>query len=223
MKDTVLLQLGRIVPRKGIDNVIRAVGKLKDIPSLKLLIVGGAKESPDFEKDSEFKRLRKIATDEGVLESVIFTGRKDRDELKYYYQAADFFISTPWYEPFGITPLEAMACGTPVIGSDVGGIKYSVKHQYTGFLVPPHNPEALASAVRKGIADPVNYQNLCKNALKRVNEMFTWDCVARQTHILYEQVIFASRQKSVFLLGSSYLRRRQMRGLRYNSPTYSVQ
>ena len=223
MKDVVLLQLGRIVPRKGIDNVIRAVGKLKDVPYLKLLVVGGASEKPDFENDTEFKRLKEIAASEGVLDSIIFTGRKNRDELKYYYQAADFFISTPWYEPFGITPLEAMACGTPVIGSDVGGIKYSVKHQHTGYLVPPHNPEALALAIRKGIADPVTYQNLCKNALKRVNEMFTWECVARQTHHLYEQITLATHRKSAYLLSSNYLRSQQMRGLRYHSSTYSVQ
>ena len=221
--DIVLLQLGRIVPRKGIDNVIRAVGKLKDISRTKLLVVGGAQEIPDFENDTEFKRLKQIAESEGVLDKVIFTGRKDRNELKYYYQAADFFISTPWYEPFGITPLEAMACGTPVIGSDVGGIKYSVKHQHTGFLVPPHNPEALAAAVRKGIADPVIYNNLRKNALKRVNEMFTWACVAKQTHKLYEQITCKSQKKPVYLLNNDFFKSQQMRGLRYNATTYLVQ
>ena len=188
--DIILLQLGRIVPRKGVDNVIRALGKLKHIPKIKLLIVGGADEKPDFENDPEFKRLLTTARDELVIDSVIFTGRKNRTDLIYYYCAADFFISTPWYEPFGITPLEAMACGTPVIGSNVGGIKYSVKHNSTGFLVPAHNPIALAQAIERGISDPVLYKHLCKKALKRVNKMFTWECVAKKANVLYESLTY---------------------------------
>lgn len=193
--ELVLLQLGRIVPRKGIDNVIRSLKYLQDVPRLRLLVVGGSDDVPDFEKDIEFKRLRKIAESEGVLARVEFTGRRDRQQLRHYYQAADFFISTPWYEPFGITPLEAMACGTPVIGSAVGGIKYTVRHAETGFLVPPHNPQALADAVRKGIACPEKYQALCDNALKRVNQYFTWACVARQAHQLYNRISAPSKTR----------------------------
>ena len=221
-KDIVLLQLGRIVPRKGIDNVIRAIGHLRDISNIKLLIVGGAQDVPDFDNDPEFKRLRQIAADENVLESVIFAGRKNRDELKYYYQAANFFISTPWYEPFGITPLEAMACGIPVIGSNVGGIKYSVQHEHTGFLVPPHNPEALAAAVRKGISDPVFYKNLCRNSVNRVNKMFTWECVAQQTHKLYQKIAYNSIRKVIYPLTFNQLKHKVSQGLRYKA-TYSIQ
>lgn len=220
--ELILLQLGRVVPRKGIDNVIRAMGKLQDIPKLKLIVVGGSQEVPDFDNDPEFRRLRQIASNEGVLSSVVFTGRKNRDELKYYYRASDFFISTPWYEPFGITPLEAMACGTPVIGSDVGGIKYSVQHQQTGFLVPPHNPEALADAVRNGISCQIQYRTLCKNALRRVNEMFTWECVARQAHQLYREIGYANRHKPVSLLNGYHLRNQQIRGLTYDSLPYAA-
>lgn len=186
--ELVLLQLGRVVPRKGIDNVIRSLRYLGDIPKLKLLVVGGATDVPDFEKDQEFIRLRDIARAEGVLAQVEFTGRRNRQQLKQYYQAADFFISTPWYEPFGITPLEAMACGTPVIGSAVGGIKYTVKDGETGFLVPPHDPEALALAVREGISCPDKYRALCRNALERVNAYFTWEHVARKADDLYHRL-----------------------------------
>lgn len=220
--DLVLLQLGRIVPRKGIDNVIRAMGKLKDVPKLKLLVVGGADDVPDFDNDAEFKRLRQIAIHEGVLSAVSFTGRKNRDELRYYYRAADFFISTPWYEPFGITPLEAMACGTPVIGSDVGGIKYSVQHQRTGFLVPPHDPEALAAAIKTGIGCPVAYRSLCRNALERVNEMFTWECVAKQAHELYCQVDYATRKKQINILTNHYFKNQLIRKLRQNPAAYAT-
>jgi predicted dinucleotide-binding enzyme len=113
------------------------------------LIVGGGSETPDPKITPEIGRLQAIAEREGIADRVVFTGRRGREVLRYYYSAADVFISTPWYEPFGITPVEAMACGTPVIGSDVGGIKYTVVDNVTGFLVPPREPEILAERLEK--------------------------------------------------------------------------
>src|SRR5205085_12063424 len=85
-----------------------------------------------------------IARAEGVGDRVLFVGRRPRAALRCYYSAADLFLTTPWYEPFGITPLEAMACGTPVIGANVGGIKFSVRDGETGYLVPPRDHLAVA-------------------------------------------------------------------------------
>src|SRR5204862_4047285 len=92
----------------------------------------------------EIGRLQATAREEGVQELVTFVGRRGRETLKYYYSAADVFVTVPWYEPFGITPVEAMACATPVIGSNVGGVKYSVRDGETGYLVPPRDPDELA-------------------------------------------------------------------------------
>lgn len=220
-EDVVLLQLGRIVPRKGVDNVIRAMRYLRDVPHIKLLVVGGSEDKPDFERDPEFKRLKALAKAEGVEEKVIFTGRRNRKQLKYYYQAADFFISTPWYEPFGITPLEAMACGTPVIGSDVGGIKYTVRHGETGFLVPPHNPEALAEAVRTGISCPNRYDQLCENALKRVNENFTWSFVAKKADRLYMRILTERKARPAYLLDLRRTQTKPLGGYQANAITYA--
>ncbi|MCE6989723.1 glycosyltransferase family 1 protein [Dyadobacter sp. CY323] len=221
-EDLVLLQLGRVVPRKGIDNVIRAMRYLKDIPRIRLLVVGGSADKPDFEKDAEFKRLRSVAEEEGVSMSVEFTGRRDREQLKFYYQAADFFISTPWYEPFGITPLEAMACGTPVIGSDVGGIKYTVKDGETGFLVPPHDPQALAGAIRRGIACPHQYGLLCRNAIKRVNKFFTWDFVAREADRLYARIAPAKYLQPTYLLKLKRANSKRARYNQHNATAYAA-
>src|SRR5690606_37695153 len=98
-----------------------------------LLVVGGDSERPDARKTPEIGRLRSIARDEGVRDLVTFTGRRERDCLRYFYGAADVFVTAPAYEPFGMTPLEAMACARPVAGTEVGGIKYSVKQGETGF------------------------------------------------------------------------------------------
>jgi D-inositol-3-phosphate glycosyltransferase len=143
-----------MVPRKGVDNVVKAVGKLKaNGKKVKLVIVGGECDEPDATRNPELARLQAIAQDHGVLDAVHFAGRKGRDQLKYYYSAADLFITTPWYEPFGITPLEAMACGTPVIGANVGGIKYSVVDGETGALVTPEQPGELAFKINELLAD----------------------------------------------------------------------
>ncbi|HEY4753542.1 MAG TPA: glycosyltransferase, partial [Candidatus Limnocylindrales bacterium] len=118
-REHVVLQLGRLVPRKGVDTVIEAAAILRDRHHLfvRLLIVGGAERTPDPSRDEELARLVRLVSSLGLQDRVTFTGRRDRNELRDYYGAADLFVSTPWYEPFGITPVEAMGCGIPVIGS----------------------------------------------------------------------------------------------------------
>lgn len=185
----IILQLGRMVPRKGVDNVIEAMAgvQVKD-KAVRLLIVGGECEELQEETCPEYARLLHIARKHGVVEQVIFAGRKNRDRLKYYYAAADIFITTPWYEPFGITPLEAMACGTPVIGSNVGGIKYSVKDGETGLLVDPHHPAQLGEAITGLLNDQTLLNTMSENAVERVNRYFTWAKVAEQVMIIYRSV-----------------------------------
>ncbi len=195
--DKIILQLGRMVPRKGVDNVIRALGETKKSKNaLRLVIVGGEHDKPNPALSPEMSRLQKIAKEEGVHSYVVFTGRKQRDALKFYYAAADIFITTPWYEPFGITPLEAMACGTPVIGSKVGGIKFTVEEGKTGFLVPPHNPHALAESIENLIMDEKLLASMHHNAIKRVNKYFTWKSVAVSCDHLYENIISANYKQA---------------------------
>jgi D-inositol-3-phosphate glycosyltransferase len=195
--EAILLQLGRMVPRKGVDNVVKAVGKLKaNGKKIKLVIVGGECDEPDAAHNPELARLQAIAQDHGVLDAVHFAGRKGRDQLKYYYSAADLFITTPWYEPFGITPLEAMACGTPVIGANVGGIKYSVVDGETGALVTPEQPGELAFKITELLADQGRLQQLGQNALNRVRRYFTWSQVAEKVNKLYGAILDAKLMKA---------------------------
>ncbi len=188
--EVLLLQLGRMVPRKGVDTVIEALAKLK-YPGRKvtLLVVGGEAETPGTGMNAEIRRLKELAAALGVQASITFTGRKGRDELKLYYSAADIFITTPWYEPFGITPLESMACGTPVIGSAVGGIKYSVLDGKTGALVPPRDPAALAEKIYELLADPAQLKKMSAAAVKRIHSAFTWRHVAEKMAAVYEEVL----------------------------------
>jgi len=189
-EDFVLLQLGRMVQRKGVDNVIEALTKLKYTGArTRLIIVGGEEEVCGLGYNPEIARLKQLAKDLGVQHAVTFAGRKGREELKYFYAAADVFITTPWYEPFGITPLESMACGTPVIGADVGGIKYSVLDGKTGLLVPPKDPRALAEKINElRLRRPV-LEEMGRNGIKRVQALFTWQRVAQLMSRLYEKAI----------------------------------
>ena len=167
--------------------MILAMARLKKYSNIRLLIVGGD-SSPASPSSAEMLRLKGIAINENVSEIVNFTGHKNREMLKYYYSAADIFITTPWYEPFGITPLEAMACGTPVIGADVGGIKYSVVNGYTGFLVPPDQPEALAQKIEILLDNQQLLLSMGVHAIEHVNSEFTWSHVSNLVDSLYSYI-----------------------------------
>jgi D-inositol-3-phosphate glycosyltransferase len=189
--ERIVLQVGRLVPRKGVDNVIQAVACLKHehAMSVRLVIVGGSADDADPRIREEVARLQEIAESERIADHVEFAGRRGRDDLKYFYSSADVFVSTPWYEPFGITPLESMACGTPVIGSNVGGIKFTVRDTETGYLVPPRDPAALAERIAHLYKHPKLMGLLGRQAVRRVNDLFTWQRVARAMNNLYEEVI----------------------------------
>jgi phosphoheptose isomerase len=193
--ERIVLQLGRIVPRKGVDTAIRGFARLvrdHGIPA-RLLIVGGESDEPDPRLTPEIGRLQAIAAEEGVADRVTFVGRRGREALKYYYSAADVFVTTPWYEPFGVTPVEAMACGTPVVGANVGGIKFTVRDGETGYLVPPHDPAALAERLAHLYRDPRLLGVFGQQAVRRANALFTWQKVAGQVAGLYEEVLAAGR------------------------------
>ena len=184
----VILQLGRMVPRKGVDTVIEALALLRQQHAIDamLLVVGGEGGTGGKGDTPELARLRSLARHLGVGDHVQFTGRKDRSELRYYYSAADVFVTTPWYEPFGITPVEAMACARPVIGAAVGGIKSTVVDCATGFLVPPRDPQSVAERLAELHADPELARAMGDEGMRRAFQHFTWRSVARQAAAIYE-------------------------------------
>lgn len=206
LNEKIILSLGRIVPRKGIDNIIQSLKYLKkSSDNIKLLIVGGDSDPLNDSTREEVSRLKEIAIAENVNGNITFVGPKQPHELKYFYSAADVFISTPWYEPFGITPLESMACGTPVIGSDVGGIKYTVVDGETGFLVPPKQPLILAERIKTLLENQHLLQRMGKAAIYRVNNLFTWEKVALKLKNTYQELML---QKSTdrLIVDNAYLK-----------------
>jgi len=212
--ENLVVHIGRMVRRKGVDNVIRGFARLRQHyeQHVRLLVVGGESDEPDPTITPEIGYLQQVARDEGVADSVTFTGRRGRDVLRYYYCAADVFVTTPWYEPFGITPVESMACGTPVIGSNVGGIKYSVMDNGTGLLVPPNDPETLGRALLKLSRDPMLRERFSRLAVKRANAVFTWSRISGAIAELFEDVLASSVSPSMAPLldgGSPLILKRQ--------------
>ena len=196
----VVLQLGRLVPRKGIDTVVRAVALARGQMGVDahLYVVGGNAELPNEIATPEIARLRGIAAGCGAAEHVTFVGRRARAQLREFYSAADVFVTTPWYEPFGITPIEAMACARPVIGANVGGIRYTIADGKTGFLVPPRDPEAVAARIAQLAADPALAERMGQAGYERVNARFTWHRVARMLEDVYLRVAQTSADNPTF-------------------------
>lgn len=203
-----VLQLGRIVPRKGVDTVIEATAVLRKRHGVdaRLLVVGGdapaaagdtvaAAPAPEWpaQEGPELARLRALAAALGIAAHVHFAGQRARSQLRHWYGAADAFATTPWYEPFGITPVEAMACARPVIGAEVGGIKSTVVDGSTGFLVPPRDPQALADRLLRLQRDPRLARAMGAAGLRRAWRNYTWRTVARQLMAVYAAVLAEAR------------------------------
>jgi len=187
----VVLQLGRLAPRKGIDTGIRGLALLRRQHGVDamLLVVGAESEPSGPGGTPELARLRAVAREHGVAEHVQFTGGRARSELRYYYCAADAFVSAPWCEPSGITPVEAMACAIPVIGAEIGGIKDTVIEGRTGFLIPARDPQSLAERLAVLHAHPELAHSMGDEGMCRAFQHYTWRSVAKKAAAIYERAI----------------------------------
>jgi glycosyltransferase involved in cell wall biosynthesis len=179
-----LLAVGRIVERKGLGD---AVAALPLLPGVELVVAGGPR--PDaLEADPEVTRLRALAARLGVEERVVFVGAVAREDVPALMCSADLVVAVPWYEPFGIVPLEAMACGRPVVGSAVGGLLDTVVPGLTGELVPPRRPDLLAATVRDLLADPDRARRYGEAGRARAVHRYRWQQVAAATEEVYASV-----------------------------------
>jgi D-inositol-3-phosphate glycosyltransferase len=182
--------VGRLVERKGVGNAIEALGLLLAAggPDTELVVAGGP-DRDHLDDHPEVRRLRGLAQIAGVADRVVFRGRVDRDELPPLLRSADLAVCVPWYEPFGIVPLEAMACGVPVVASAVGGLCDTVVHDQTGLLVPPRRPTELAQALADLLPDAARRRELGAAAVRRVRRRYSWDRVAAQTLTAYAALL----------------------------------
>ncbi|MET9292317.1 glycosyltransferase [Streptomyces sp. NPDC003077] len=183
-----LLQIGRLVRRKGAGVSVAALAAM---PNAELVIAGGPPLS-ELAHDPEVVRLRALAREVGVSERVRFLGGVPRERVPALLRGADVVLCPADYEPFGIVPLEAMGCGTPVVATAVGGQLDTVADPGTGRLVPPGDPAALASAVTGLLGDPARRAACGAAGRRRVLTRYGWDRVAAATEKVYLDVL-ASR------------------------------
>lgn len=182
-----LLSLGRLVERKGTDIAIQAMPHL---PEAELLIAGGP-PAAELSADAEARRLTELADRLGVADRVQLLGSIAHDSVPALVRSADVVVATPWYEPFGIVPLEAMSCGRPVVGSAVGGLLDTVLDGVTGMLVPPRDAYAVTAAVRALLSDAARRDGLGRAARERAVTEYDWNRVAGRVEQVYRSVMAA--------------------------------
>ena len=145
----VVLYVGRVEPIKGLDLLLQAAAAIEDRRGLRLVMVGGKDGEP------EVGRLKQRAQEMGLADAAWFVGSVKQDRLPVFYNAAEALVLPSYYESFGLVALEALACGTPVVASRVGGLPTFVRDGETGYLVPWRSPDAFADRlVNIALADP---------------------------------------------------------------------
>lgn len=180
-----LVSVGRLVPRKGFDVILAALAAL---PGTELVVAGGG-PAGDATSEPERLRLLEVARRLGVADRFVLAGQVTRGQMPDLLRSADVVVCAPWYEPFGLVPLEAMACGVPVVGSAVGGLLDTIVPGQTGLLVPPRDPAALAEALQVLLADPGRRAAYGRAGRARACAHYSWDRIAGDTADVYAGVV----------------------------------
>lgn len=185
----IILFVGRIEPLKGLDSLLNAVALLckRGFQDLHLMVIGG---EPDADPDvitAEMSRLKALTADLGLDNHVTFLGKRDQDVLQYFYSAAEMVVMPSHYESFGLVALEAMACGTPVVASETGGLVFLVKDGETGLHVPTAAPQVLADKLQLLLENDTELRRLGEQAAKYARG-FKWSRVADRMIELYEEL-----------------------------------
>lgn len=193
----LLLFVGRIEPLKGVDTALQALAILRNerpdlTDKILFMIVGG---NPDDPRDAEMVRLRRLAAELDLEKVVQFMGARDQSQLPEYYATAAAVIMPSDYESFGMVALEAMASGTPVIASEVGGLAFLVQDGITGFLVPVRDPAILAQRIITLLENPEQLRQM-RLAAAELAQQYTWTRIADELMAVFSRVLVAHSSAS---------------------------
>lgn len=189
----MVLYVGRIESLKGIDTLLGAVRSMIEDGSFDrhpfcVVIIGGNWEDPEDERTDEMKRLLEIRKRHETDDVITFLGKRDQDTLQYYYSAAEVVVVPSYYESFGLVALEAMACGTPVVASETGGLAFLVKDGETGFHVPAGDSEALAEKLNSLLEDESLRARLGEQAAEYAKQ-YDWSVITDQMLDVYSGLL----------------------------------
>ena len=185
----MVLFVGRIEPLKGVDILLAAAAQMRGESDFQIFVVGGDGTATD-----EMRRLRGLASDLGIIRRVSFLGPVDHDRLPLFYNAADICVVPSYYESFGLVALEAMACGTPVVASRVGGLTVTVRDGETGYLIPWHYPQPFAERMALLLGDEELRRSFGRTAREAVKG-FGWSSIADALESLYRELLGKSEAK----------------------------
>ncbi len=185
----IILFVGRIEPLKGLDSLLSAIALLvqQGQHDLHLMVIGGEPDAQPEQITAEMDRLKGMVHKLQLDNQVTFLGRRDQDVLQYYYSAAEIVVMPSHYESFGLVALEAMACGTPVVASETGGLVFLVKDGETGLHVPTAAPQALADKLQYLLENDAELRRLGQQAAKYASG-FGWGKVADRIIDVYEDL-----------------------------------
>lgn len=190
-ENRMVLFVGRIEPLKGVDTLIHAMACL-DLQEIHrpvhLAIVGGEPNAFPEDMSDEMTRLQRLCDDLFMGGMVIFLGKRGQDTLPYYYSAAEVVVMPSLYESFGMVALEAMACGTPVIASEVGGLGYLVQDGETGYTIPDSDPEALCNKLSTLLQDIDLRKTMGRRAAEYALD-YSWTKIAEQIVEVYKDLL----------------------------------
>ena len=189
-EDRMILFVGRIEPLKGVDTLLEAMSclQMKESRPVHLAIIGGDPAASPEDMNAEMARLKNLCEVLGLDQSVVFLGVRDQDKLSYYYSAAEVVVMPSHYESFGMVALEAMACGTPVIASEVGGLAYLVRDGETGFTIPAEEPETLCEKLSWLLNDDELHAKMSAQAAAYAQD-YAWEKIAKQIVDVYEGLV----------------------------------
>jgi D-inositol-3-phosphate glycosyltransferase len=186
----IVLFVGRIEPLKGLETLIRAIAchRTASLGQVTLAVIGGDPDVSPQEMTAEMTRIQQLCDELCMGRMVVFLGKRAQDTLPYYYSAADVLVMPSHYESFGMVALEAMACGTPVIASQVGGLAFLVKDGETGFHVPDQDPEALCEKLLVLLSDPHQRETMGLRAAQYAKD-YAWANIAAQMLAVYKSLV----------------------------------
>ncbi len=181
-----VFSLSRIDTNKGLDYLINAFARAAGSSGLALVIGGGSAE-PEERERRVLEELNDLAAARGVEGRVAFAGYVTDEDLPYFYRRARAFVLPSKFEPFGMTALEAMACGTPVVATNRGGLARYLEDGRDAILVDPSDAEALAAAIMRAAEDEELAAKLVAAGLKTIAREFTWEAIAKKHIAFYEK------------------------------------
>jgi D-inositol-3-phosphate glycosyltransferase len=189
----MFLFVGRIEPLKGVDTLIKAIAILKEKGLMthqpySLSIIGGDPDVSTLEMNAEMAHLKRLCHELDLDDMIVFLGKRSQDSLPYYYSAAEAVILPSHYESFGMVALEAMACGTPVVASQVGGLAFLVQDGVTGFVIPDGDPAILANRLSRLILEPGLSTKLGDKAAACAQD-YAWPKISERILAVYQNML----------------------------------